>query len=205
MAETTLDNPGIAQAVDRTYAEALFDLADEGGALAEVTDELGQIVELCAADASLKALFASKAITAERRANSIEQIFRGRISDLLYRSLHVINSKGRLDRLGGIHTALAALVKDRRGEVDVDIYTARPLDGGQLNGVADRIGAAIGRRATLHPHVDEQLLGGLKIRIGDKLVDGTVATRLKRMRRQLIEHGQELVRSDAGRLMDEET
>lgn len=205
MPETTLDNADIAEAVDRTYAEALFELAESAGALDEAADELDQVVALCDAQPSLKALFDHKAITADRRARSIEQMFRGRISDLLYRFLQVVNEKNRLDRLPGIHIAFSARLKQAYGEVDVDLYTARPLDAAQLQGVTDRISAAIGRTAMLRQRVDEELLGGMKIRIGDKLIDGSVATRLRRMRQQLVARGQELIRGDADRLMDDET
>lgn len=195
MASHTADNPvKIAGAVAQTYAESLWDLAVEADAVDAVADELAQLVDLLDDQPDLRALFESPAIRADRRAASIEQIFKGQLSPLTYRFLQVLNRKGRLGQLPAIRLAFDQRLKQERGEVDVDVYTAQALSDSQKAAVADRVTAGIGRKAVLTTHLDESMIGGLKLRIGDKLIDGSVATQLNKIKRRMIARGRQAAR-----------
>jgi F-type H+-transporting ATPase subunit delta len=204
MASNTSDNPvKIAGKVAQTYAESLWDLAVEADVVDEVAEELAQIVSLVEEQPQLRAMFDSPSIKAERRARSIKAIFEGKVSSLTYRFLQVVNDKGRLDQLPGIRIAFDQRLKAERGEVDVDVYTAQPLSDSQKASVASKVSASIGRNAVVTAHLDESMLGGLKLRIGDKLIDGSVATQLNKMKRKMIARGRERVRADASALLEE--
>ena len=107
----------------------------------------------------------------------------------------VVNQKDRLGSLPGIVRAFANLVDERQGVVEVDAYVANRLDEGQASAIADRLGASMGRKVALKQHVDEELIGGLKLRIGDKLLDGSVATQLRLMRDKFVQAGREKARA----------
>ena len=204
MASNTSDNPvKFAGKVAQTYAESLWDLAVEADVVDEVADELAQSVRLIDDQPQLRAMFDSPAINADRRARSIKAIFEGKVSSLTYRFLQVANDKGRLDQLAGVQIAFDQRLKDERGEVDVDLYTAQPLSDAQKASVAAKVSASIGRQAVVTAHLDESMLGGLKLRIGDKLIDGSVATQLNKMKRKMISRGRERVRADATALLEE--
>jgi F-type H+-transporting ATPase subunit delta len=170
MHTTALDNTKIADAVANTYARSLYDLAKAEGKAAETADELQQLVALLDEQAELKSLFELRSITRGRRATSLREIFRGRISDLTYRFLGVLNDKGRLGHLDLIAYAFAQILKEEQGEVDVSVVSARELSGEQQQRIADRIGQAIGRTALVHARVDPSIIGGLTLRIGDKQI-----------------------------------
>jgi F-type H+-transporting ATPase subunit delta len=201
---TTADSPvKIVDAASRVYAQSLLELAEEVGQLDAIGDELQQLVDLLAAEPQLDAIFRSRSIGTTRRARSIAAIFEGRVSDLTYRFLQVVNANGRLGMLGTIAAAYDQLLKARRGEVDVLVTSARPLDQTQVGAVTQQVSDAIGGKAIVTARVDESIIGGLRLRIGDRLIDGSVATQLRNLKRRMIERGRDYVRSSAAALLEE--
>ncbi len=194
MPESVLDTHKMVTALAETYAEALFALTEEAGNSPEVAEELEQLANLFVRQPDLISLLHNRGIPRHRRARSLRDIFKGRVSDLVYKFLQVLNVNDRLGRLEEVAVAFIKLNKDKRGEIDVDVYSARPLDERQMRHIADRLGSALGRTAMIHPRVDESLIGGLKLRVGDRLIDGSVAAQLARVKRQLTENAREAIR-----------
>ncbi len=190
-------NGHMTTAVSTVYAQALFDLAEQAGALDEVNDELEQIDELLTANPDLMLLLSSRMISAPERQGIIERIFGGRVSDTVLNFLRVVNQKNRLDALPAIIHEFGNLLDRRHGVVEVDAYVASRLDEQLAKRVADGIGTALKRNVLLHQYVDPELIGGLKIRIGDRMIDGSVATQLKLMKEQLMAVGREKARAAA--------
>lgn len=189
------ENHAVTGPVAENYAQALFELAEQEGegegSLEATSEELAQVVRLVRHEPGLKALFDHKTISPERRSASLERIFRDRISNLLLRFLHVLNQHKRLDALQAIHSVFQNRLKERAGEVDVELHTATQLDSETLENVAQKIGRAIGRKAIVRPQVDESLIGGLKLRLGDRVIDGSVARQLEKIRAELVAKGRE--------------
>jgi F-type H+-transporting ATPase subunit delta len=180
--------------VGAVYAKALFELADESGRLAEVNDEIEQFEEVLAMNPELMVLLASRTLSKQERALAIDRIFKGRISDALLHFLHVVNQKNRLGSLRAIIRQFGKLIDERHKVVEVDAYVASRLDEAMADRVSHGIGQAIGSNVLLHQYVEPQLLGGLKIRVGDRLFDGSVATQLKLIRQKLTQAGREKAR-----------
>ena len=189
------------------YARSLYELADAAGGLekvGEVFDELGVIVELSRTDAQFHEFLASPIIGLGRRREALRAIFDGRISDLVLRFLLVANSKGRLGHVDQIAGAFDALVQEAHGRVEVDVFTASADGAGAevLDAVKQRVQAVLGKEPILHQHADPAMIGGIKLRIGDQLVDGSVATRLRRMKEDILGKGATVVRSEAERFLE---
>lgn len=190
MAQTNLQRDASLGAV---YAEALLQLAEEAGQLTEVADEIEQLVQLLKDQPTLRRLLENRMLSAAKRAEAIEQIFHGRVHDVLHHFLLVINERSRLDMLDAIFHQFAQLLAERRGLVDVAIYTASPLDAKSATATAQRLGESLGKKVVLQQYVDPSLIGGLRLRVGDQLIDGSVATQLKQMRRQLVDTARQRV------------
>jgi len=86
-------------------------------------------------------------------------------------------------------------VQEQFGRIEVDVFTAAPLGRDQLGGLQKSIQTALGKEPVLHPYTEPAMIGGVKLRIGDQLIDGSVATRLRRMKRDL--------QQSTGRLRDQ--
>ena len=177
--------------IDRVYALALMELGQHAGTLDELVDEMAQLQKLLGGVSNLQNLLSSPALGKTRRSEIIDRVFRGRVSDLLYRFLQVLNQKGRLATLPSVARSFENLIDEKRGVVEVDAHVAQQLDQNQTDKIAQHIGAFLGSQVVLHQHVDHNLIGGLVLRIGDKLIDGSVATRLRSIQRQLVHAGQE--------------
>ena len=183
------------------YAKALFELAEQHNALSAIGEELNAVADLVEQQKDLAALFAHPTIDRQERSGSIEKLFRGRVSPTTLNFLLVLNRKGRLSSIRAVRAAFDKLAKASRGEVDVEVYTARPLSGAQLDAVAARLSKQLGKKAVLHPHIDPSLIGGLRIRVGDRLIDASVAAQLRKLARQIDTTGHEAVRQAGDRIL----
>ncbi len=192
-------------ALAETYARSLFELTEAKGGQAAIESALGEleeVLELARANPAFSEFLSSPALPAAKRAKSLVRIFKGRISDHTAHFLLVLNDKGRLGHLPAIAAAFDALVQAHFGRVEVDVYTAEPIRAEELRTIKDRFQKAIGKEAIVHPYTDGSMLGGVKIRIGDRLIDGSLATQLRRMREQLNTSGSAALRDRADQIID---
>jgi len=196
-------NQNHADSVGRVYAEALLEMAETAGQLSEIGDELKQLDELLEAHPELSDLLSNRIISTREREASIDAIFKGRVSDLMYHFLLVVNNKNRFDTLPSIVRAFTLISDERSGVIEADAFVAREMSQEQVVAVCDRVSQAVGRNVVLHQHIDPKLIGGLKIRVGDRLIDGSLTTQLRLIRNALIETGRESVRADMGVLIHE--
>lgn len=191
-------------AVSRVYAQSLFELAEAKGgqqAIEEVADELESIVELARADRTFGEFLASRILATEARESSIKTIFSGKVSDLTFNFLLVLNEKDRLGRLSDIAAAYDYLLQEKFGRVEVDVFTAAAIDQSQLDSIKNRLSSALGKEPVLHAYTDAAMLGGLKLQVGDQLIDASVATRLRRMKDQLATEGGAKIRGASERFL----
>lgn len=192
-------------ALARTYARSLYELAEAAGGRTQVESclaELEDILEVARGDARFSEFLSSRSIGASQRAASLEKILKGRCSDLVLRFLQVVNKKGRLGVLPAIAAAFDSLVQEQFGRVEVDVFTAQPATPESLRDLKDRLTRALGKEVVVHPYTERAMIGGVKIRLGDQLVDASVATRLRGLKDQLDNRGAASLRARIGRIID---
>ena len=177
---------------------------DAGGSdkLVEIADELEQICKLAREDKKINLFFSSPVVDVTARGKTLSAIFTNRITDLTLRFLLVLNNKGRLDRLESIETAFDQLLQEAFGRVEVDVITPVAVDAESLTAIKQKIETVLGKEPVLHPYVDEHLLGGIKLRIGDQLIDGSLQTRLRKLGEELKNNGGAAVRERFETFMD---
>lgn len=192
-------------ALARIYAASLFSLArKEGGPerSEEVQGELEDILELARSNAQFGEFLASLILSAKERKGSLEKILKGRVSDLTYKFLQVLNEKGRLGHLSPIVSAYEQMVQHAYGRVEVDVYTAAPIDQQEVANIRDRLKSMLGKDPVIHAYTDESMIGGLRLQIGDQLIDGSVRTQLRKLRDNLTATGGAEIRSKAAGLIE---
>jgi len=196
---------GPADAVANAYAQALFELAQRDGGregAESVLGELEDILELARQDARFGEFLSSRLIPIARRRPALDSIFRGRVSDLTHRFLQVLNTKGRLGHLSPVTTAFDALVQHAFGRIEVDVTTAEPIDPKLLERIRAQLAEQLGKDPILHPYTDPSILGGVRLRIGDRLVDGSLASKLRQLKTRLDADGLSRVRAKAADLIE---
>ena len=193
-------------ALAQTYARSLFELAEAQGGRARVEEcqgELEAVLEAARADARFGEFLSSRVLPPAARAESLTKIFQGRLSETVLRFLLVVNRKGRLGHLPAIVAAYDQTLQERFGRVEVDVFTAAPLSGEELEQVRSRLSAALSKDIVVHPYTDDSLIGGIRLRIGDQLIDGSVSNRLRRMRQRLQNEGVGRMRERMDRMLGE--
>ncbi|MAB72266.1 MAG: ATP synthase F1 subunit delta [Planctomycetaceae bacterium] len=188
-------------AVARVYAQSLLELADAAGGdekIVETGGELNVIAEMIRDDAEVAEFLRSPIVDSDKRAEALRRIFEGRVSDLVLRFMLVLNGKGRLGEFGSMATGYDQLVNERMGRVEVDVMTVDgSLDPDQLALLGEKVKAKLGQEPVFHQYADESLIGGLVLRVGDQLIDGSVRGQLRRMREELLASGSTRVRAGA--------
>ncbi len=192
--------------VASVYAKSLFELATDAGGndtVLEIADELEQMVELIANEQALGLFFTSPVIDETSRDASLKKMFQGRVSDLTFRFLLVLNRKGRLSSFESIAKAYDQLVQEAFGKIEVDVFTPTAIDADSIQTIKDSISAKLGKEPIIHPYIDEAMIGGLKLRIGDQLIDGSVQTKLRRISDQIQSGGSKAIRERVESYMEE--
>jgi F-type H+-transporting ATPase subunit delta len=192
-------------AIAKVYAKSLFELAEQAGGRDQaegVLGELEDILELARSDASFNEFLATRVIPTDQRDASIVRILDGKSSDLTLRFLRLLNRKGRLGHLPPIVAVFESLVQEAFGRVEVDLFTAEPIDEGTKSAFRDTLSAKLGKEIILHHYTEPAMLGGVKLRIGDRLVDDSLVTQLSRMRDRLNTDGTSRLRANAERVIE---
>lgn len=193
-------------ALSETYAQSIFELASSQGGQSTVEQILGEledVLELARSDAQFNEFLSSRVLKQSDRTKSLTGIFSGKVHDLTLKTLQVLNEKGRLSHLIPIVAALDVIVQREMGRVEVDLYTAAPVDSGELAKIKDQLNTSLGKEAVVHPYTDPSMIGGVRLQIGDTLIDASLQTRLRKMRDRLAEEGTSSLRAAAQRAIDD--
>ena len=184
------------------YATSLLEVCDRQGgiALAEsCASELQALAELIRADKRFAEFLKTPIIGGSARRASIERIVKGKVSDLVYRFVMVVAAHGRAGRLADIADAFDGLLQARLGRVEVDMYTVTGQAAPDVIAtVKGGVKEAFGKDAVIHQYADPNMIGGVKLRIGDQLIDGSVETQLRNMRDAVAARGTGAMRSRLG-------
>lgn len=176
-------------AVARRYARALYELALDKGQVEQVGRELELVVRTLDANRDLRALWEHAEVSARVKLSLVEQTFAGKISDLVKNFVSIVATKRREAHLGAIAQEYTALADEALNRVEVEVRSAAPLSPDTLAQLQNRLGTRLGKQIKFVTTVDKDLMGGLVVRVGDVLMDGSVRTRLKRIKDRLASAG----------------
>jgi F-type H+-transporting ATPase subunit delta len=172
-----------ADVVAGRYASALYALADSDRALDRVAEDLRNLRTMCDASADLARLVASPVVSRAAQSAAITELARtSGFHDLTVKFLGTLAQNRRLGAIRSIIAAFLAELARRRGEVTAEVISATPLKPAYLDRVRDALVGALGSKVALEPRVDRALIGGLKIRVGSRMVDASLATKLQKLR-----------------------
>lgn len=172
------------------YANALFELAREAGAIDRVMKDLDGFAQMLAQNADLRRLVASPVFGAEDQGRAIAAILeRAGIGGLTASFFGLVAKNRRLFAIGDMIAAYRRIVAASRGESTAEVTSAVPLDAGQIRALKAAIRERLGTDVQIDAKVDESLLGGLVVKVGSRQIDTTLRSKLNNLKIALKEVG----------------
>ena len=168
----------------RMYARALFEAAEEAGRVDAVASDLAAIAGAMDEVPELRAFLRNPQIDPAGKAEVLEQLTR-EADELVGNFVRLVAEKGRAGELPEISTELDALVAQAQNRLTVELTTAHELSDAEAKSIVQQIEKASGRTVEATRSVDPNLIGGIVLRIGSHLADGSVRGRLERLRHEL--------------------
>ena len=161
------------------YARALFDLANDENNLAPVERDLKSLKAMYADSRDFRTLLASPVFGVEDKAKGLGAIAaKAGLSATTRKFLGLLAANRRAGALPAVITAFQALAAGQRGEVSAQVTTALPLTAAQASGVAAALRTALGKDPQIETRVDPSILGGIKVRVGSRLFDASLRSKL---------------------------
>jgi len=163
--------------VARPYAEAAFRLADEANALAKWSEMLGALAQV-GQDQRVQRAVADPDLSDRQVAGVFISILSGKLNGEAENLLRVLAENKRIELLPEIRTQFEALKNEREGVVEAEVHTAFELNEAQLADLVQRLEKKTGRKVRAQVRIDKHLIGGVKVVLGDKVIDGSARAQL---------------------------
>jgi len=172
----------VAAVLAQRYAGALYELADEGKALDAVLADLKSVEVAMAESADLRRAMTSPLLPRKAQEAAVLAVAKAMgLGDLVRRFLGMLARNRRLGGFAAIASAYRAILADKRGETTAEVVSAVALTDSQKAALEAALAGRAGRKITLDLKVDPRILGGLKVKVGSRLVDASLQGQLKRL------------------------
>ncbi len=166
--------------IARPYAEAIFDLADASGELGEWSQRLSTMAAL-AADADMRDAVANPNISAEQLYGLFASVYGDALHAQAQNLVRVLIENRRLTALPEVKEIFESLKREREGQVEAHVTSAFPMNEAQVAALVSDLEARFKRKVQPVLSVDSELIGGLRVRVGDEVIDATVRGKLAAM------------------------
>ncbi|CRK76008.1 F-type ATPase subunit delta [Nereida ignava] len=171
------------------YATAVFEIAKEGKKVKALETDLASLTDALAVD-DFSNLISSPMISREEQAGAIVALAKKmKLSPTVSNTLNLMATKRRLFVLPQLVTRLREIIAQDKGEVTAEVVTAKALTKTQADKLAKTLKASVGKTVTLNATVDESLIGGLVVKVGSKMIDTSVKSKLDALQNSMKEVG----------------
>jgi F-type H+-transporting ATPase subunit delta len=186
VADGTSRTSGVAE----RYATALFDLANDRRVQKAVEADLDNVQVMVDTSADLKRLIASPVFSADDQQRALAAVLdRAGVAGLAANLIKVMAANRRVFALPAVIAAFKRLAARQRGEVSAEVTSAEPLSDGQVADLKAALKASLGKDVTLISRVDQSLIGGLIVKVGSRMIDDSLRTKLSSLRLAMKEVG----------------
>jgi F-type H+-transporting ATPase subunit delta len=170
----------------RVYAEALFDVAKDKGKLDAIRDELGQFVDALDGDHELQVFFFSPYFSTAEKVAGLKRAVSDADAELL-NFLELLIEKGRMQEVFRIRRQLDELWKQENRRIDVTVTSAVELDRAVVEKVGEEIERQTGQKVELASRVDDEIIGGIVLQVGNMVLDASIRSRLDKLRKSVAQ------------------
>jgi F-type H+-transporting ATPase subunit delta len=184
---TTDEVDANARQVGVVYAKALFGAANKAGALEEVNADFEAVIGVLSQHRAFFDMLRLGAIPDEEQAKLFQRLFKDKAAPLFVNFLTVVALHGRARYLKAMWNAFCEMVDAHLGRARVTVSTAAALDDATTNRLTEGLQKALGLQPLLQPTIESALIGGVMLRVGDTVYDGSISTQLEKVRSQMID------------------
>jgi len=170
----------------RVYAEALFDVAREKGKLDSIEADLAQFADAVDADRELQVFFFSPHFSSAEKVEGLRRAIGGADPELV-NFLELLIEKGRMTEIFRIRRELEKLWKVENKRIDVTVTSAVELDPAVVAKVGEEIERQTGQKVELASRVDDEILGGIVLQVGNMVLDASIRSRLEKLRKSVAQ------------------
>lgn len=179
----------MAELVEKRYGIALFELAQESNRVEEMESEVLVLKEILSNEKEFLEILSHPHVSMSNKRNLIEEVFKDQISMELMGLIDLIVQKNRQSLLLPIFEDFMARVREFRGILAVNVTVSQPLSEIERSKLLQRLSEATKKSISLTEHCDNTLIGGMVIRIGDRIVDSSIKGMLSKMSKQMLKKG----------------
>ena len=169
------------------YAEALFQLSEEENITKEIYNELHDVVEVIKNNKELDNVLKSPLVAKNEKTQLIEALFNNKINNDLKNFLKILVEMGRISSLKSIELTFKELLNDKHNIIEGTVISAIALTEKQVKELEEKLSKKYNKNVTLENEVDQSILGGVLVRLGNTQIDGSVKTRLNNIKDQLTQ------------------
>lgn len=175
----------MAQAVEKVYADALFELSVEEDTLDVTFEELKALKVIFDENKELTELLASPIVSEDEKHTILKNVFEGRVSQTTFNFLCVVADKGRAAYFAKMTEVFRELYNKNKGILDVEVVTSEPLSEELEKKLVSKLEASTGKKVNITKTVDKSILGGIIVRYENSEIDGSIRKRLDDMRKNI--------------------
>ena len=181
------------------YAKALLSFGKESGNLDQLVEQLDDVVSVIDRVPGLRDALESPRISTDQKSNLLDKAFGGKVEKSLVNFLKVVGSKRRFDCLGAISASAKNMQDEMAGRVQAVLTSAAEIDDSVKNNIAQRLSQLLGKTVSLSSVVDPTIIGGMVVRVGDTVYDGSVVNQLAQVRAQAVKRVSDAIREKLDR------
>jgi len=176
----------LKRAIATRYAKALFELGKDKGILEEIEADFPKVAAVIDGNEDAQSFLAHPAIGDEEKKKLIADLFKSKINDSLFDLLCLCVDKNREAYIGLIWQDFKTLLMEHRSQVTAIVYTPYELSPGLKKELEDRMSKSINKTVLLEEVVDKELIGGVRVKIGDRIYDGSVVSKIEQLREAML-------------------
>ena len=165
----------------KKYAQAVFSVADKSGQLTDTIQRLDIILNIYTSSPEFRLFLQSRRISPAEKMKILKKVFMDILSDLELDLLHHLLEDGHIHLLAAVFKRLSLIAESAKTTLRVRVSTAGQLNSEVLSDIIQNIEQKLGKKVDVETLVDPEILGGVKFRIGNTIVDGSIATRLQKL------------------------
>jgi F-type H+-transporting ATPase subunit delta len=174
--------------IAKRYAKALFEVAQARNAVSEVEEELKSISEVLESTPELLDFLNHPKISAADKVALLQKSFSGTLREEVMSTLQLLVERRRQAALRALYREYVAIANEALGQAEAVAITAVPLSEEEQRKVSEQFGKVTGRKIRVHNVINPAILGGIQVRIGDRLYDGSISGKLSRLQKILQEN-----------------